>query len=75
MTVNPQTSHIIDARAFCAGGEGAPEARKALGQDVSSVDKVAIALVSAGDASKQLFLAVAPVVLTTSGTYSGGAYW
>jgi hypothetical protein len=44
-----------------------------LGQDVSSADEIGIALVIAGDTSKRLFRAVAPIVLTTSGTCSGGS--
>jgi hypothetical protein len=44
-----------------------------LGQDVSSADEIGIALVIAGDTSKHLSHAVAPIVLTTSGTCSGGA--
>ena len=51
-----------------------PECRKGLGQDVSSADESGIALVIAGDKSKHLSLAVAPIVLTTSGTCSGGAF-
>jgi hypothetical protein len=43
-----------------------------LGQDVSRVDKIGIALVIAGDPSKHPFLAVAPIVFATSGTCSGG---
>ena len=51
-----------------------PECRKGLRQDVSSADESGIALVIAGDTSKHLSLAVAPIVLTTSGTCSGGAF-
>ena len=51
-----------------------PECRKGLNQDVSSADESGIALVIAGDTSKHLSLAVAPIVLTTSGTCSGGAF-
>ena len=51
-----------------------PECRKGLSQDVSSADESGIALVIAGDTSKHLSLAVAPIVLTTSGTCSGGAF-
>jgi hypothetical protein len=43
-----------------------PECHKGLGQDVSSADEIGIALVIAGDRSKQLSLAVAPIVLTAS---------
>ena len=44
-----------------------------LGQDVSSADEIGIARVIAGDTSKHLSCAVAPIVLTTSGTCSGDA--
>ena len=50
-----------------------PECRKGLGQDVSSADEIGIALVIAGDTSKHLSVAVAPIVLTTNRTCSGGA--
>src|SRR5215472_6746791 len=50
-----------------------PEGRKGLGQGVSSADEIGIAVVIAGDTSKHLCVAVAPIVLTTSGTCSGGA--
>src|SRR5215470_9716051 len=50
-----------------------PEGRKGLGQGVSSADEIGVALVIAGDTSKHLRAAVAPIVLTTSGTCSGGA--
>jgi hypothetical protein len=50
-----------------------PECRKGLGQDVSSADEIGIALVIAGDTSKQFSVAVAPIVLTTNGTCSGSA--
>ena len=49
-----------------------PGCRKGLGQDVSSADEIGIALVIAGDTAKHLSLAVAPIVLSTSGTCSGG---
>ena len=52
---------------------GAPECRTGLGQKVSSADEVGMALVIAGDTSKPLSGAVAPIVLTTGGTCSGGA--
>jgi len=47
--------------------------RTGLGQGVSRADEIGIALVIAGDTSKHLCVAVAPIVLTTSGTCSGGA--
>ena len=50
-----------------------PEYRTGLGQDVSSADEIGITLVIAGDTAKHLSRAVAPIVLTTSGTCSGGA--
>jgi hypothetical protein len=50
-----------------------PECRKGLGQDVSSADEIGIALMAAGDTSKHLSVAVAPIVLSTNGTCSGGA--
>jgi Putative transposase of IS4/5 family (DUF4096) len=50
-----------------------PECRKGLGQDVSSADEIGIALMAAGDISKHLSVAVAPIVLSTNGTCSGGA--
>jgi hypothetical protein len=58
--------HLFESRTFLA--------RKGLNQDVSSADESGIALVIAGDTSKHLSLAVAPIVLTTSGTCSGGAF-
>ena len=50
-----------------------PEGRKGLGQGVSSADEIGIAVVIAGDTSKHLCAAAAPIVLTTSGACSGGA--
>jgi hypothetical protein len=47
-----------------------PECRKGLGQDVSSADEIGIALMAAGDTSKHLSVAVAPIVLSTNGTCS-----
>jgi hypothetical protein len=58
---------------FLPRGQYTPACRKGLRQDVSSVDEIGIALVIAGDTSKQFSLAVAPIVLTTNGTCSGGA--
>src|SRR6201984_3730342 len=58
---------------FLPRGQYTPECRKGLGQDVSRADEIGIALVIAGDTAKHLSLAVAPIVLTTSGTCSGGA--
>jgi hypothetical protein len=49
------------------------QAREGLGQDVSSVDTIGITLVIAGDPSKHPSLALAPIVLSASGTCSGGA--
>jgi hypothetical protein len=46
-------------------GQYTPECRKGFGQDVSSADEIGIAPVIAGDTSKHLSLAVAPIVLTT----------
>jgi transposase len=60
-------------RHFLPRGQYTPECRKGLSRDVSSADEIGIALVVAGDTSKHLCLAVAPIVLTTSGTCSGGA--
>jgi hypothetical protein len=58
---------------FLPRGQYTPECHNGLGQDVSSADEIGIALVIAGDTSKRLSLAVAPIVLTTSATCSGGA--
>ena len=58
---------------FLPRGQYTPECRKGLGQDVLRADEIGIALVIAGDTAKHLSLAVAPIVLTTSGTCSGGA--
>jgi hypothetical protein len=44
-----------------------------VGQDVSSADEIGIAYVIAADTAKHLSLAVAPIVLTSNGTCSGGA--
>jgi hypothetical protein len=52
---------------FLPRGQYTPECRKGLGQDVSRADEIGIALVIAGDTAKHLSLAVAPIVLTTSG--------
>ena len=57
---------------FCPGDVHSPECRAGLGQDVSA-DEIGIALVIARDTLKHLSRAVAPIVLTTSGTCSGGA--
>ena len=66
--------HFLESRTFLASGTiHAPECHAGLGQDVSSADEIGIALVIAGDTSKHLSHAVAPIVLTTSGTCSGGA--
>src|SRR5262252_5665677 len=54
-------------------GQYAPEFREGLCQDVSSADEIGVAYVIAGDTSKHLSLAVAPIVLTTCGTCSGSA--
>ena len=58
---------------FLPRGPYAPACRKGLGQEVSSADEIGIAVVIAGDTGKHLCLAVAPIVLTTSRTCSGGA--
>ena len=58
---------------FLPRGQYTPECRKGRGQDVSSADEIGIACVIAGDTAKHLCLAVASIVLTTSGTCSGGA--
>jgi hypothetical protein len=60
---------------FLPRGQYTPECRKGLGQDVLRADEIGIALVIAGDTAKHLSLAVAPIVLTTSGTCSGGALY
>ena len=57
---------------FLPRGQYTPECRTGLDQDVSSADEIGIALVIAGDTAKHLSLAVAPIVLSTSGTCSGG---
>jgi len=54
-------------------GQDTPECCKGLGQDVSSAAEIRIACVIARDTAKHLSLTVAPIVLTTSGTCSGGA--
>ena len=53
---------------FLPRGQYTPECRKGLCQDVSSADEIGITLVIAGDTSKHLSLAVAPIVLATCGT-------
>ena len=64
---------LLIHRHLLPRGQYTPECRKGLGQDVSSADEIGIACVIAGDTAEHLSLAVAPIVLTTSGTCSGGA--
>src|ERR1700758_2623220 len=58
---------LLMCQHFLPRGQYTPECRKGLGQDVSRADEIGIALVIAGDTAKHLSLAVAPIVLTTSG--------
>jgi hypothetical protein len=69
----PSGNILLMRGHFLPRGQYAPECRKGLGQDVSSADEIGIALVITGETSKRFSLAVAPIVLTTSGTCSGGA--
>jgi len=57
---------------FLPRGQYTPRVPQGLGQDVSSADEIGIALVIGGDTGKHLRLAVAPIVLSTNRTCSGG---
>jgi hypothetical protein len=55
---------------FLPRGQYTPECHKGLGREVSSADEIGIANAIAGDTSKHVSLAVAPIVLTANGTCS-----
>jgi hypothetical protein len=75
-TVAPRIVRPLKLANHCGVGDRSrPACRKGLGQDASSADENGIAFMIAGDPSKHRSLAAVPIVITTSGTCSGGASW